>query len=88
MKNLFFPSRNNILSIDTLRREIYLTDLERNLTFSGIVESLCELKENIKVSLLDVTVYEYSSSNPLYKLPKISFSRPKNQLHKEELNNS
>jgi hypothetical protein len=64
--------------------KIYLTDKERNLTFAGTVESFEELKGKIRVSLLDVQVYDYCSSNPLYYLPRISISRPKDKLYKEE----
>jgi hypothetical protein len=66
------------------QRKIYLTDKERNLTFAGTVESFEELKGKIRVSLLDVQVYDYRSSHPLYYLPRISISRPKDKLYTEE----
>jgi hypothetical protein len=84
MQNLSFSSSTNSLTSECSFRKIYLTDEERNLTFAGIVESFEELKGKIKVSLLNVQVYEYSSSNPLYDLPRISFSRPKDKLYTEE----
>jgi hypothetical protein len=70
--------------VSALPQKIYLTDKERNLTFAGTIESFVELKGKIKVSLLDVQVYEYCSSNPLYYLPRISISRPKDKLYREE----
>lgn len=81
---LFFSSNTNSLMSETYQKKIYLTDRERNLTFAGIVESFVEFKGKIKVSLLNVQVYKYSSSIPLYDLPSISFSRPKNKLYAEE----
>ncbi len=66
------------------QRKIYLTDKERNLTFAGTVGSFEELKGKIRVLLFDVQVYEYSSSNPLYYLPEISISRPKDKLYQED----
>ena len=83
-------SNLSLLSLDSSfmsgppQGKVYLTDKERNLTFAGTVGSFEELKEKIKVLLLDVQVYEYSSSSPLYHLPRISISRPKGKLHKEE----
>ena len=82
--DLLFSSRSSSLLTETLQRKIYLTDLERNFTFAGIVESFEEKKGKINVSLLDVQVYEYSSSNPLYYLPMINFSRPKDKLYIED----
>jgi hypothetical protein len=70
--------------VNELPQKIYLTDKERNLTFAGTVESFVELKGKIKVSLLDVQVYDYCSSHPLYHLPRISISRPKDKLYREE----
>ena len=66
------------------QKKIYLTDMERNLTFAGTVESFEELKGKIRVSLLDVQVYDYFSSTPLYYLPRISISRPADKLYHEE----
>jgi len=65
-------------------RKIYLTDLERNLTFDGTLESIEEFKGKIIASLVNVEVYEYSSLNPLLHLSKIHFSRPKNKISIEE----
>ncbi|MCC8408152.1 hypothetical protein LJ707_04370 [Mucilaginibacter sp. UR6-1] len=63
--------------------KVYLTDLERNLTFYGVVNKLTEVNNNMQVILTDVKVYEYESSNYLYSLPEISFTRPKAVLHIE-----
>jgi hypothetical protein len=65
-------------------QKIYITDTERNLTFYGSVKSMNEGRGMISVCLLDVEVYEYSSSNYLYHEAEVSFSRPKGLLSIEE----
>jgi hypothetical protein len=82
--NLSFSSPDNSFADVFPQKKIYLTDKEWNLTFAGTVGSFKELKGEIRILLLDVQVYEYSSSNPLYYLPRISISRPKDKLYKEE----
>jgi hypothetical protein len=82
--NLSLSSPDSPLVSELPQRKIYLTDMERNLTFAGTVGSFEELKGEIRILLLDVQVYEYSSSYPLYYLPEISISRPKDKLYKEE----
>jgi hypothetical protein len=82
--NLSLSSPNSFFAAGLPQKKIYLTDKERNLTFAGTVESFEELKGKIRVLLLDVQVYEYSSSNPLYYLPRICISRPKDKLYQEE----
>ena len=82
--NLSLSSPDSSFFSEIPQRKIYLTDKEHNLTFAGTVESFEELKGKIRVSLLDVQVYDYCSSHPLYYLPRISISRPKDKLHEEE----
>jgi hypothetical protein len=67
-----------------LYQKIYVTDTERNLTFYGSVKSKDEHNGMISICLLDVSVYEYSSSNYLYHEAEVSFSRPKSLLFIEE----
>jgi len=63
---------------------MYVTDLEYDLTYSGTVTVFEEADNMINITLIDVKIYEYSSSNYLFSEPEISFSRPKNQLHIEK----
>jgi len=70
--------------VEVSKRNVYLTDLERDLTFAGTIESYEEIKGTIKVSLRNVQVFDYSSSTPLYYLPAISLSRPKNLIYIED----
>lgn len=66
------------------RKKIYLTDLEQDITYFGLVEHIEEKRSSIEVSLVDVTVYQYSSSNYLYETPSISLLRPKSVIFIEE----
>jgi hypothetical protein len=68
----------------SLHQKIYATDTERDLTFFGSVKSMDEHNGIITICLLDVSVYEYSSSNYLYHEAEVSFSRPKSAIFIEE----
>jgi hypothetical protein len=65
-------------------QKTYVTDIERDLTFVGSVISLTESNGKINITMSEVAVYEYSSSNYLYQEQEVSFSRPKNVIHIEE----
>jgi hypothetical protein len=65
------------------QKKIYLTDLEHNLVYAGILEFYKETSEEITATLADIQVYEYSSSNPLYSLSKATIKRPKCHIHIE-----
>ncbi|MEO3407491.1 hypothetical protein AAFN85_26465 [Mucilaginibacter sp. CAU 1740] len=64
---------------------MYVTDMEYDLTYSGTVSVFEEVGNTLKITLTDVKVYEYSSSNYLFSEPEISLSRPKNKLHIEKV---
>jgi hypothetical protein len=63
---------------------MYVTDMEYDLTYYGAVSVCEEIGNTINITLMDVKVYEYSSSNYLFTEPEISISRPKNKLHIEK----
>lgn len=65
-------------------KKIFLTDTERDLTYGGIVDYIIEKANNLEISLVDVKVYEYSSSNYLHYLPKLFIVRPKHFIFIEE----
>ena len=67
------------------QKKVYVTDMDRDVTFAGTVKSLVNKNGTMTVSLVNVQVYEYSTSNPLFELPKISFSRPADKLFVEEI---
>jgi hypothetical protein len=69
---------------EPVTKKIYITDLNVNLTFWGEVKSFETKDENITVLLINVTVYEYSSSNYLYSQPEISLSGPVSRFHIED----
>ncbi|MGF7081459.1 hypothetical protein [Mucilaginibacter sp. UYCu711] len=66
-------------------RRISLTELDRDMSYTGTVESIRETNGKIEVSLLNVEVFEYSSSMPLYNVSKIKISRPEEAIFLEEL---
>ncbi|WP_345210276.1 hypothetical protein [Mucilaginibacter gynuensis] len=66
------------------QRKIYLTDVELDLTFFGVVKFIKETDAEINVTLTDVKVYEYSSSNYLYAMEEFSLKKPKAVIHIEE----
>lgn len=70
-----------------ITRKLYITDLKIGLTFFGEVESSLNLRDTISVTLINVNVYEYSSSNYLYSLPEISLAGPVSRFHIEEADN-
>jgi hypothetical protein len=67
---------------------VYVTDLETGFTYFGAVVSCKKVRSKIKVSLLDVQVFEYSSGQPLFTLPKINISRPADKIYTEESDRS
>jgi hypothetical protein len=69
---------------EQITRKLYITDLKLGLTFFGEVQSLLNLKNTISVTLINVNVYEYSSSNYLYSIPEISLAGPPARFHFEE----
>ncbi|QEM10888.1 hypothetical protein [Mucilaginibacter rubeus] len=69
---------------ESVTKNIYITDLNTDLTFLGEVKSFEKKDENVTVLLNNVTVYEYSSSNFLYSQPEISLSGPASRFHIED----
>ena len=80
----YFSFNGSPVMTSPIDDKIYVTDIERDLTFYGSIVSFTESKDVITVSLTDVKVYEYSSSNYLFSESEISFSRPKGLLHIEK----
>ncbi len=60
--------------------EVYVRDIENNLTYHGFVNSFSENDEIKELVLIDVVVYEYETSTELYKLDKIYLSKSKENL--------
>lgn len=69
---------------EPVTKKIYITDLNINLTFLGEVSFFENKDENITVTLKNLTVYEYSSSNYLYSQSEISMSGPASRFHIED----
>lgn len=64
-----------------LQKKIYLTDLEQNLTFSGFVKSYEEVNDKVIATLLEIEVYDYTSSMPLFNMEEITLKKSKCKIH-------
>jgi len=60
--------------------EVYVRDLERNITFHGLIDSFSETDEIKEIVLRDVKVYDYTTSAWCYNLDKVYISKPKDNL--------
>ena len=60
--------------------EVYVRDIENKLTYHGLVNSFSENDITNEIVLIDVIVYDYESSDELYRLDKIYLSRSRNNL--------
>ena len=61
--------------MDNLRdKQVYVTDINNNLTYYGFVKAYNEDKSQIDIKMADVKVYEYSSSNYLQDLASVDIS--------------
>jgi len=62
------------------QKKIYLTDFEQNLTFAGFLTSYEEVNDNVIATLLNIEVYDYTSSTPLFSLGKITLKKSKGRI--------
>ncbi len=60
--------------------EIYLRDIENNLTYHGVIAAYSETEDIKEIVLNDVTVYQYTTSEKLYDIERIYISKPKDCL--------
>lgn len=60
--------------------EVYIRDINNGLTYHGLINSYSENDEINEIVLVDVIVYDYSTSEELYSLDKIYLSRKKDNL--------
>lgn len=60
--------------------EVYVRDIENNLTYHGLINSFSENDDIKELVLIDVVVYEYETSKKLYELDKIYLSKSKDSL--------
>lgn len=61
----------------------FITDLELGLTYAGTMQSYEVINDKVKVTLIDVLVYDYYSSHPLYNLNNININKSKKLLYQE-----
>jgi hypothetical protein len=62
------------------QKKIYLTDLEQNLTFAGFLKSYKEVNDNVIATLLNIEVYDYTSSTPLFSLRETTLMKNKGKI--------
>jgi hypothetical protein len=62
------------------QKKIYLTDFEQNLTFAGFLTSYEEVNDNVIATLLNIEVYDYTSSTPLFNLGRITLKKNKGKI--------
>lgn len=60
--------------------EIYVRDIENNLTYHGLIDSFSENGEIKELVLRDVVVYRYKNSKKLYEIDKLYLSKSKENL--------
>ncbi len=60
--------------------EVYVHDLEKNITYHGSVLYFSETEELKELVLNDVKVYNYETAELAYKVDKIYLVRPKDKL--------
>jgi hypothetical protein len=62
------------------QKKIYLTDLEQNLTFAGFLKSYEEVNDTVIATLLNIEVYDYASSAPLFSLGETTLNKSKDKI--------
>ena len=73
------------LGRSAFERKVYLTDINSDTTFSGLLNFCVESSNGyLHISMAEVSVYQYSSCIPLYNLSHIDLSRPKDFIFIEE----
>ncbi|UOY06563.1 hypothetical protein L0P88_21900 [Muricauda sp. SCSIO 64092] len=60
--------------------EIYVRDIENDLTYHGLIDSFSENEEIKELVLRDVVVYRYKNSEQLYEIDKLYLSKSKESL--------
>jgi len=60
--------------------EIFLHDIQNNITYQGFVDSYSETDEIKEIVLRDVKVYEYETANLCYEINRVYLSRPKDSI--------
>lgn len=61
-------------------QEVYIRDIENNLTYQGIIDSYSENENSKEILLSNVTVYKYSTSEKLYDMERVYISKPINSI--------
>nr|WP_288931322.1 hypothetical protein [uncultured Allomuricauda sp.] len=60
--------------------EVYIRDIENNITYHGIINSFSENEHFKEIVLIEVDVYEYETSKIMYSLDKVYLSKANDNL--------
>lgn len=66
-------------------KKMSVTELDRDLSYVGLVDSFEDSKGKTVISLINVEVFEYSSATPLYNVSNFKIERPTQSLFVEEI---
>lgn len=69
----FFLNASNV-------EEVYIRDIDNNITYHGMIDSFSETETFTEMSLFDVKVYEYKTSNLMYAVDKLYLSKLRGSL--------
>jgi hypothetical protein len=61
-------------------KEIYVRDIERNITYHGKVHSYSETDDIKELLLYDVDIYDYATNDLCYSVKSIYISKPKDNI--------
>lgn len=85
MKGKIIAAYNDSFIAGEVQRRVSVTELDRDMTYTGSIESIREGNGKIDISLVNVEVFEYSSATPLYSVSKMKISRPEEAIFIEDL---
>lgn len=85
MKAKIIAAYNDSFTKGEVQRRVSVTELDRDMSYTGSIESMREAGGKIEISLVNVEVFEYSSAMPLYSVSKIKISRPEKAIFIEDL---
>ena len=85
MKGKIIAAYNDSFIKGEVQKRVSLTELDRDMSYTGSIESIREANGKIEVCLINVEVFEYSSATPLYSVSKIKISRPEEAVFIEDL---
>ena len=84
MKAKIIAGYNELFVKSEVQKRVCLTELDRDISYTGLLESICRSNGKVEVCLINVEVFEYSPAKPLYSISKIKISRPEETIFIED----